>query len=94
VIKKHKCKFGEMPNTKPFLMKLTFISLALVAVFLFTSCKNSGTGSVNKDSGTTTNAAGMDNVNGNVPDTTSGMKLNQTLPVDSSKMKDSAMLKK
>jgi hypothetical protein len=56
---------------------------------LILACNNSAdTSTTFTDSGTAPNSTNVGNVNGNVPDTTSGMTLNQSLPVDSSNLKD------
>jgi hypothetical protein len=56
---------------------------------LILACNNSAdTSTTSTDSGTAPNSTNVGNVNGNVPDTTSGMTLNQSLPVDSSNLKD------
>jgi hypothetical protein len=67
-------------------MKL--FSLILASSFLF-ACNNSSNSSTSTDS-TSTNQTNIENVNGNVPDSSSGINLNQPLPVDSSRVKDSA----
>ena len=64
-----------------------FTLLALIAG-LFAACNNSSKTSTSGDSSTST-PTNVENVNGNVPDTTSGMTLNKPLPVDSSRLKDS-----
>lgn len=67
-------------------MKKLF-SLVFLCVVL--ACNNSSESSRSADSiGTTT--TGAENVNGNIPDTNSGIQLNQPLPVDSSKLRDSS----
>ena len=65
-------------------MKLVVLALLLASV---TACSNSSQPEISKDStGVSTNT--VENVNGNVPDTTSGLQLNQPLPVDSSGLRD------
>jgi len=66
--------------------KLSFL-FALSSFIL--ACNNSGTSTTSADS-TSTNPTNIENVNGNIPDSTSGMTLNQSLPIDSSRLKDSA----
>jgi len=53
------------------------------------ACNNSSNTTTSADSASTPSNTGSENVNGNVPDTNSGMTLNQSLPVDSSRLKDS-----
>jgi acid phosphatase class B len=60
----------------------------IIAIGFLIACNNSSNTSTSTDSATT-NTTNVENVNGNVPDTTSGMTLNQSLPVDSSRLKDS-----
>jgi hypothetical protein len=67
-------------------MKKLF-SIIVLCNFIF-ACNNSSDSSTSKDS-TTTNQTNVENVNGNVPDSTSGINLNHSLPIDSSRMKDS-----
>jgi hypothetical protein len=55
---------------------------------LILACNSSSNSSTSTDS-TTTNQTNVENVNGNVPDSSSGINLNQPLPVDSSRLKDS-----
>ena len=70
-------------------MKKLF-SLIMITNFILVACNNSSnTSPTSADSGTAPNSTNVENVNGNVPDTTSGMTLNQSLPVDSSNLKDS-----
>ena len=69
-------------SKKPDMKKMVICSLALV---LFISCNNSS-GTNEEPTPTPTN---VQNVNGNIPDTSSGSNLNGTMPVDSSKLKDS-----
>lgn len=62
--------------------------LVFVVLCIFYACTNTADNNARGDSiGTSTNA--VDNVNGNVADTTSGIQLNQPLPVDSSRIHDS-----
>jgi hypothetical protein len=68
-------------------MKKLFFSLAVSTCIL--ACNNSGNTSTTKDTAATS-PTNVENVNGNVPDTASGMNLNHSLPIDSSRMKDSA----
>ena len=63
-------------------------SVLLMLLFFAIACNNSGEAHHAADS-TNVQTGGADNVNGNIPDTTSGLKLNQPLPVDSSTAKDS-----
>jgi hypothetical protein len=60
----------------------------VVVCNLILACNSSSNSSTSTDS-TTTNQTNVENVNGNVPDSTSGINLNHSLPVDSSRMKDS-----
>lgn len=62
----------------------------IIAISFFTACNNSSNTTTSADSATAPANTGTENVNGNVPDTTSGMTLNQSLPVDSSRLKDSS----
>jgi hypothetical protein len=65
------------------------VSLFMVGS-LIVACNNSAdTSTTSTDSGTAPNSTNVENVNGNIPDSASGMTLNQSLPVDSSKLKDS-----
>jgi hypothetical protein len=66
--------------------------ISFMAVCSLLACNSSGDATTSTDS-TSTNATNVQNVNGNVPDTTSGINLNQPMPVDSSRMKDSARKK-
>ena len=61
----------------------------IVTVSFLTACNNSSDTTTSADSATAPANTNVGNVNGNVPDTTSGMTLNQSLPVDSSRLKDS-----
>jgi hypothetical protein len=73
---------------KPIHMKKLFCIFAIAQFIL--ACNNSSESSTTSaDSTTAPNSTNVGNVNGNVPDTTSGMTLNQSLPVDSSNLKDS-----
>jgi hypothetical protein len=66
------------------------LALLFLVGNLILACNNSAdTSTTVTDSGTAPNSTNVGNVNGNVPDTTSGMTLNQSLPVDSSNLKDS-----
>lgn len=67
-------------------MKKLFVFLS-GSLFMI-ACNSSGDTSTSKDS-TTNNQTNVENVNGNVPDSTSGIDLNHSLPVDSSHVKDS-----
>jgi hypothetical protein len=69
-------------------MKRLFYFFILSSFFL--ACNNSGTMSNTSGDSTSTNPTNIENVNGNIPDSTSGMTLNQSLPIDSSRLKDSA----
>ena len=62
----------------------------LITISLLIACNNNGDTTTSADSATAPANTNVGNVNGNVPDTTSGMTLNQTLPVDSSRLKDSS----
>jgi|GEM_PF-2031110 len=64
------------------------VAFILAASFL-TACNNSSNTTMSADSATAPANTNVENVNGNVADTTSGMTLNQSLPVDSSRLKDS-----
>lgn len=65
------------------------VVLFSIAGFIL-ACNNSADSSTTStDSGTAPNSTNVENVNGNVPDTNSGMTLNRSLPVDSSNLKDS-----
>ncbi len=66
-----------------------FISLLLFLNFAV-ACNNSSTTKVSPDSGGAGNTPGIDNVNGNIPDTDAGIKLNKPLPKDSSGVLDSS----
>jgi ABC-type oligopeptide transport system substrate-binding subunit len=68
-------------------MKKLFSLIVLTG--LLAACNNSSSTSKAKDT-TMSNPTNVQNVNGNVPDTTSGTNLEHPLPVDSSKIKDSA----
>ena len=61
----------------------------VITISLLTACNNSSDNTTSADSATAPATTNVGNVNGNVPDTTSGMTLNQSLPVDSSRLKDS-----
>jgi hypothetical protein len=63
--------------------------LFIIAIGFLLACNNSSNTTTSADS-STTNSTNVENVNGNVPDTTSGMTLNQSLPVDSSRLKDTS----
>jgi hypothetical protein len=66
------------------------LAFLLIIGNLILACNNSAdTSTTSTDSGTAPNSSNVGNVNGNVPDTTSGMTLNQSLPIDSSNLKDS-----
>jgi len=64
--------------------------LFIIAVNFLIACNNSSHTTTSTDSATTNASTNVENVNGNVPDTTSGMTLNQSLPVDSSRLKDTS----
>jgi acid phosphatase class B len=68
-------------------MKKLFASV--IAICFFISCNNSGDATASADSAAAPSTTNVENVNGNVADTTSGMTLNQSLPIDSSRLKDS-----
>lgn len=65
-------------------MKKLFSSLLLVSVLF--ACNNDKTTDSTESAPVT---PGIDNVNGNIPDTTDAIRLNQPLPKDSSGMTDS-----
>jgi hypothetical protein len=67
---------------------MKYISLLLMAGGLISSCNNNSKTSRSGDS-SRAEPTNVQNVNGNVPDTTSGITLNKPLPVDSSRVKDS-----
>lgn len=71
------------------MMKTLF--LLLIIFNLLPACNNSSNTTTTSVDSTTAapNTTNVENVDGNVPDTTSGMTLNQSLPVDSSGVKDS-----
>jgi hypothetical protein len=63
-----------------------FFPLAISVIFIIACNNSSNTSSApSSDSGTTN----VENVNGNIPDSSSGIQLNKPLPVDSSRVKDS-----
>jgi len=70
-------------------MKKIFLALLLAAGFA--ACNNSNT--TKSESDTTVKSApvtpGIENVNGNIPDTTTTIRLNKPLPKDSSDLNDS-----
>ena len=69
---------------KKFLSVLLFLNLAF-------ACNNSSrTTKISPDSGGAGNTPGIDNVNGNIPDTDAAIKLNKPLPKDSSGVLDSS----
>ncbi|MGZ3845531.1 MAG: hypothetical protein ACXVLT_06655 [Flavisolibacter sp.] len=68
---------------------MKYICLLLLSANLFFACTNSSKTSASGDTSSAT-PTNVQNVNGNEPDTTSGMTLNKPLPVDSSRLKDSA----
>jgi hypothetical protein len=56
----------------------------LLAIVFLASCGNSSTTTTESDSTTNTGAAAVENVDGNIPDSTNSVPLNgQPLPVDS-----------
>ena len=65
-----------------------FFSFMIICIFAI-ACNNSSSSSATEDT-TMNNRTNVENVNGNVPDSSSGMNLNHSLPVDSSGLKDSA----
>jgi hypothetical protein len=69
-------------------MKKLFTLMVISSLVL--ACNSNSSSTPSGDSTTGTNATGVENVNGNVPDTTSGMQLNKSLPIDSSRVKDSS----
>lgn len=56
----------------------------LLAIVFFASCGNSGTTTSETDTGSVPGAGtpAVENVNGNVPDTTNSVQLNKPLPTD------------
>jgi len=68
-------------------MKKLFTSV--IAICFLVSCNNSGDATTSTDSADAPVTTNVENVNGNVADTTSGMTLNQSLPIDSSRLNDS-----
>jgi hypothetical protein len=70
-------------------MKKLFLFIAGTS-FLVACNNNSSTTTPSSDSSVTPANTNVENVNGNIPDTTSGMTLNHSLPVDSSHLKDSS----
>jgi uncharacterized protein YcfL len=62
--------------------------LFIIVCNLIVACNSSNNSSTTTDS-TSTNQTNVENVNGNVPDSGSGINLNHSLPIDSSRMKDS-----
>ncbi len=69
-------------------MKTVFLLILISVLF---ACNNSGntTTKISPDSGGSGNTPGIENVNGNIPDTSAGIKLNKPLPKDSSRLNDS-----
>jgi PBP1b-binding outer membrane lipoprotein LpoB len=57
----------------------------LLGMALLQSCNNSS----ETDAKASPNPSNVENVNGNIPDSTNSINLNQSLPVDSSRLKDS-----
>lgn len=56
----------------------------LLAIAFLSSCGNSGTSKSESDSATNPSSPAVENVNGNIPDSTNTVPLNgQSLPVDS-----------
>ena len=68
-------------------MKKYFIVIVLFSATFF-ACNNNKKSEA-KDS-ETYRTVPVPNVNGNIPDSTNSINLNQSLPVDSSKLKDSS----
>lgn len=62
----------------------------LVAVGFLFSCGGKGTSNEDTGAQSTPVTPGIDNVNGNVPDTTETLRLNRPLPVDSTTGTDSS----
>jgi hypothetical protein len=58
----------------------------ILGVALLEACNNSS----ETDKAASPNPSNVENVNGNIPDSTNSINLNQSLPVDSSKLKDSS----
>lgn len=67
-------------------MKKLLSGLVIMAILI--ACSNSSGNKAATDT-TSPNTPALDNVNGNVPETTNTTNLNQPLPIDSSKVKDS-----
>jgi len=70
-------------------MKKVFCSLLLLNLIVACNSSNTSSTTTSPDSSGSGNTPGHDNVNGNVPDTTSTIHLNKPLPKDSSRIKDS-----
>jgi len=68
-------------------MKMIFSGLLLAS--LFCACNGDKTSNTNADVQSAPVTPGIDNVNGNVPDTTRAIRLNNPLPKDSSLVNDS-----
>lgn len=67
---------------------------SLLTVCFFAACGNDNTTKSESDTTTTTTGPGtpaVENVNGNVPDTTNSVTLNKPLPKDSSSVTDSSV---
>lgn len=61
----------------------------LLAICFFAACGNDGTTKSESDTSAGTSTPAVENVNGNVPDTTNTVPLNKPLPTDSSSGTDS-----
>lgn len=55
----------------------------LPAIFILAACGNSGTSKSDSDSSGNPSTPAVENVNGNLPDSTNTVPLNGTMPVDS-----------
>ncbi|RYZ19976.1 MAG: hypothetical protein EOO10_23730 [Chitinophagaceae bacterium] len=62
------------------------VLFSLLVIVTFAACGNDQTTESNEAAPVT---PGADNVNGNIPDTTDAIRLNQSSPKDSSNIKDS-----
>lgn len=70
-------------------MKRGFSLLIAATIFWACNSNNSSNAKVSPDSSGSGNTTGIENVNGNIPDTSQGIKLNKPLPKDSSRVNDS-----
>lgn len=64
------------------------VFLFLIGGSILACNNNADSSTTSTDSGNAPSSTNVENVNGNVPDTASGMTLNQSMPVDSSNLKD------